>query len=171
MNPVKVALVVLATLVLQVSLFAQFSYEGARPDVMVLLAITAGFVAGPERGAIFGFVAGLAFDVVLSTPFGLSALVYTFVGYGVGVVAGNVIRAAWWITPVLAAVASAAAMVAYALVGEVLGQATLSGPPLTAIVVVVSALNAVLSPLAVRAVRWTLAEDVDRRRTPHFMPR
>lgn len=171
MNGVKVGLVVLVALVLQVCLFARFSYEGARPDVLVLLAITAGFVAGPERGAVFGFAAGLAFDVVLSTPFGLSALVYTLVGYGVGVVAGNVIRASWWIAPALVAVASAAAMVAYALVGEVLGLATLKGPPLTAIVVVVAALNAVLAPLAVRAVRWTLVDDVDRRRTPHFMPR
>jgi rod shape-determining protein MreD len=165
-NGPKVAAVVLAALVLQVCLLARFSFDGARPDVMVLLAVAAGFVAGPERGAIVGFAAGLAFDVVLATPFGLSALVYTLVGYAVGVLGGNVIRASWWISPLLVAVASAAAMVLYALVGEVLGQATLKGPPLTAIVVVVSALNAVLAPLAIRAVRWAAADQVDRRRHP-----
>lgn len=166
MNAAKVALVVLGALVLQICLFARFSYDGARPDVMVLLAITAGFVAGPERGAVVGFAAGLAFDVVLATPLGLSALVYTLVGYGVGVVTANVVRAAWWITPVLVALASAGAMVLYAVVGAVLGQATLDGPPLTAIVVVVAALNAVLSPLASRALRWARTDDVDRRRHP-----
>lgn len=166
MNAAKTGLVVLAALVLQVCLFARFSYDGARPDVMVLLAITAGFVAGPERGAVVGFAAGVAFDVVLATPLGLSALVYTLVGYGVGVITANVVRAAWWITPVLVAIASAAAMVLYALVGTVLGQPTLEGPPLTAIVVVVAALNAALSPLASRAVRWARTDGVDRRRHP-----
>ena len=45
MNPVKVGAVILTTLILQVSLFSKFSYDGARPDLMVLLAIAAGFVA------------------------------------------------------------------------------------------------------------------------------
>ena len=166
MNAAKVALVVVVALVLQVCLFAQFSFDGARPDVLVLLAVTAGFVAGPEKGAIVGFSAGLAFDVVLATPFGLSALVYTLVGYSVGVLGANVVRAAWWISPLLVGVASAAAMVVYALVGGLLGQATLEGPPLAAIVAVVAASNVVLAPLAIRAVWWTRTDDVDRRRHP-----
>lgn len=168
MNVAKVAVVVLVTLVLQVCLFARFSYEGARPDLLVLLAVAAGFVGGPEKGATVGFAAGLAFDVVLATPFGLSALVYTLVGYSVGALGANVVRAAWWISPVLVGVASGAAMVLYALVGVVLGQATLDGPPLTAIVAVVAALNAVLAPLAIRAMRWARTDDMDRRRHPYL---
>lgn len=168
MNVAKVAAVVLVTLVLQVCLFARFSYEGARPDLLVLLAVAAGFVGGPEKGATVGFAAGLAFDVVLATPFGLSALVYTLVGYSVGALGANVVRAAWWISPVLVGVASGAAMVLYALVGVVLGQATLDGPPLTAIVAVVAALNAVLAPLAIRAMRWARTDDMDRRRHPYL---
>ena len=168
MNPAKVAAAILVALVVQVSLLARFSFDGAQPDVMILQAIAAGFVAGPEKGAVVGFAAGLAFDVVLATPFGLSAFVYTLVGYTVGVVAGSVIRSSWWIAPTVVAVASAAGMVLYALVGEVLGQATLSGPPLTAIVVVVAAVNALLAPLAVRAMRWARVSDADHRRHPFF---
>jgi rod shape-determining protein MreD len=167
-NAAKVAVVVMVTLTLQVCLFARFSYEGARPDLLVLLAVAAGFVVGAEKGAIVGFAAGLAFDVVLATPFGLSALVYTVVGYAVGVLYANVVRAAWWISPVLVGLASAAAMVLYALVGSVLGQATFKGPPLAAIVVVVAALNAVLAPLAIRAMRWARTDDMDRRRHPYW---
>ena len=166
MNPVKVLIVVVVALVLQVCFFARFSLDSARPDVMVLLAVVGGFVAGPERGAILGFIAGLSFDVVLATPFGLSALVYTLVGYTVGVLGANVVRAAWWISPLLVGVASGAAMVVYALVGQVLGQATLDGPPLVAIVVVVATVNAVMAPLTVRALRWTRTDDMDRRRHP-----
>lgn len=166
MSGVRVALVVIAVLVLQVCLFSRFSYEGARPDLMVLIAIAGGFVAGPERGAIIGFASGLAFDVVLATPFGLSAFVYTLVGYAVGRTAGGVVRTSRWIGPVVAAVASAGAMVGYALVGTIIGLPTLDGPSLTAIVVVVSAVNALLAPLATGAVRWTSTEGADRRRQP-----
>lgn len=157
----KVAVVVVGALVLQVCLFARFSFDGARPDVMVLLAVTAGLVAGPERGAIVGFTSGLAFDVVLATPFGLSALVYTVVGWVVGSVATDIVRSTWWITPVAIGFGSAAATLLYALVGAVVGQPTFSGPPLTAIVVVVALLNAVLAPLATRVLRWANAGHAD----------
>jgi rod shape-determining protein MreD len=169
MNPVRLAAVVLVGLVLQVSLFARFSYDGARPDVMILLALAGGFVMGSERGAVVGFAAGLAFDVVLTTPLGLSALVYTLVGYGVGAVGNTVLRSSFWIVPLVAAIGSAAGMLLYAVVAEVFGLAAFAGPPLTAIVVVVSAVNAVLAPVAVRAMRWARGSESDTRRHPYFI--
>lgn len=168
MNPVKVAVIVAVALVAQVGLLAEISFDGARPDALLLVAVCAGFVAGPERGAVVGFVAGLAFDVVLTTPFGLSALVYTVVGYAVGSASVSVVRTVWWLGPIVAGLASAAGVVVYAVVGEVLGQATLQGPDLTAIVVIVSAVNAVLAPAVVRALRWARTDDFDRRRNPYF---
>ena len=83
--------------VLQVGLFAQLPVDGARADVMILLGIAAGFVGGPERGAIVGFAAGLAIDLVLPTPLGLSALVYCIVGYLVGRISGTCRRSSWWL--------------------------------------------------------------------------
>ncbi|QXC62724.1 rod shape-determining protein MreD [Aquihabitans sp. G128] len=166
MSAAKVAPILLVGLLLQVCLFGTFSFDGARPDLMVLVAILAGLAAGPEKGAVVGFAAGLAFDVVLATPFGLSAFVYTIVGYGAGVVGTNVVRSAWWITPAFAAVCSALAMVFYALVGEVLGQATLSGPPLTSIVVVVALVNAVLAWPVAKALSWARTDEVSHRRHP-----
>jgi rod shape-determining protein MreD len=169
-NPVRVAAVILGALVLQVCLFARFSFEGARPDVMILIAVAAGFVAGPERGAVAGFSAGVAFDVVLHTPMGLSAFVYTLVGYSVGRLSGGVLRTSWWIGPAVAAAACALGMLAYAVVATVFGQAAFDGPPLSAILVVVAAVDAVLAPLALRALRWTVTETHDRRHHP-FMAR
>ena len=164
MNPVRLGVWILVTLVVQVSLFSRFSMDGARPDVMVLVVVAAAFVMGPERGATVGFVAGLAFDVVLTTPFGLSALVYTLVGWGAGSVGLSLVRTSWWIAPMLFGLASGAAMVVYAVVGEIFGQATLRGPDLGAIVVLVAGLNAVLAPLALRCARWVRVDESDRRR-------
>ena len=111
MNPVRLGVVVITALLLQVSLFSQFSFDGARPDVMILVAVAGGFVAGAERGAVIGFVSGLAYDLVLTTPLGLSAFVYTLVGYTVGAIGSSVVRSAAWIGPVVVAVGSAAGMV------------------------------------------------------------
>ncbi len=169
MNPLRLAAVILVGLVLQVCLFSKFSYDGARPDVMVLLAIAGGFVMGSERGAVVGFSAGLAFDVLLTTPLGLSALVYTLVAYGVGAIGGSVLRSSLWIGPLVAIVGSAAGMLLYAVVAQVFGLAAFAGPPLTAIVVVVSAVNAVLAPVAVRAMRWARQSEADSRRHPYFI--
>jgi rod shape-determining protein MreD len=162
-SPQRLAVVVVATLVIQVSFLSRFSYEGARPDAMVLLAILAGFSMGPERGALVGFVSGLAFDLVLSTPMGLSALVYTVVA------SGGVVRTSRLLPSLVAAVGSAAAMVLYAVVGVVIGEPTLDGPPLTAIVVYVAAINAALAPLANRALAWTQIDEQPRRH--RFLPR
>ena len=80
----------------------------------------------------------------------------------------SVVRSASWIGPVVVAAGSAAGMVLYAVVAAVLGQAAFSGPPLTAIVVVVAAVNTALAPLMVRAMRWARRDDADARH-PYFL--
>ena len=159
----RTALVVLVALVIQVTLLSRFSFEGARPDIMILLAVIGGYRLGPERGAIVGFAAGLSFDIVLSTPLGLSALIYTIVGYGVGASTAGMVRTSRWAASAVAAVGSAAGVLLYALVGAVLGEPTLDGPSLASIVVLVAAVNAALAPLASRAITWVQTDERDRR--------
>ena len=80
----KIPLVVLLFLVLHLTVLSRLRIGGAAPDVMLLLAIAAGVVGGPQLGALLGFSAGLVLDLFLETPLGLSALVFCLVGYGVG---------------------------------------------------------------------------------------
>ncbi len=83
-NWARLALVVAAGLILQVSVLDQITVLGAHPDVMILIAAAAGMAAGPQRGAIAGFVAGLAADLVINLPYGLSALTFVLLGFGTG---------------------------------------------------------------------------------------
>src|SRR3954464_6303603 len=103
----RVLLVIFGVLILQSSLLEGLRAAGIPTDALVLVAVVAGALGGPERGALVGFVAGLVADLFLQTPFGLSALAYCLAGFTVGVLQGNVIRAAWWIMPVTAFVGSA----------------------------------------------------------------
>ncbi len=163
----KTALVLAVALVLQVSFVARFSLDGARIDLLLLVALSAAVAGGPDKGAVVGFAAGVTFDLVLATPFGLSALVYCVAGFVVGSFQGSVLRVPWWMPMASVSIGSAAAVVLYALAGEVLGQSTLSGPPLATIVVLVAAINGLLAPLTTTLMRWALTNTS----VQHFSPR
>lgn len=172
----RLFLVVVLFLVVQYTVGLDLVIAGAHPDLMVLLPIAAGIVAGPELGAGVGFAAGLATDLFLPTPFGLSALVYCLVGFAVGYVmsAGSARREInRWLTPLVALAASAVAVLGEALLGAVLGQGQMVQVDLAAVVAVVAVVNAVLAPLTCRVVGWSLDRSAPgtRRSRPRLMAR
>jgi rod shape-determining protein MreD len=164
MKVARLFLVVLLALTLQTSLVSQLHTFGATGDIMLLLGIAAGIAGGAETGALVGFGAGLTFDLMLQSPFGLSALAYCLTGYVVGTFQGSVLRATWWIPMSSALIASALGTAVFALVGEVLGQESYVSLHLLAIIGVVSVLNAFLAPVAVRAMRWALGASTSQPR-------
>jgi rod shape-determining protein MreD len=150
---VRSSLVIFVALVLQIGLLANLPVFEARADIMMLIGIAAGLAAGPDRGAAYGFAAGMAYDLLLHTPLGLSALVYSIVGYLAGLGRDAMLRAVWWVPVGTAAAASAAGVILYVVFGRVVGQSA-AGLPVLNIVLVVSVVNALLAPLAVRTMRW-----------------
>jgi rod shape-determining protein MreD len=156
MRAARFAAILLVVLLVQTSLIAKLTIFGVRGDVVLLLPVVAGILGGSDRGAMVGFAAGLSFDLLLQTPFGLSALTYCLVGYSVGLLQGGVLRSAWWI-PVLSALgASAAGVLVFAVFGKVLGQDGFIDGRLPKIALVVGALNALLVLPALRIGRWSL---------------
>lgn len=150
----RITLVLTVTLALHLTLLSRIRIDNVRPDAMLLIAVVAGLTAGPERGAIVGFFAGLLADVFLQTPLGLSALAYCLVGFAVGSLQSGILRAAWWI-PVLTSVgASAGGVVLYAVLGAMVGQGEFVGSRLGVIAVLVGVLNGALAPAAMRLIGW-----------------
>lgn len=144
-----------AALLLQTTLLARLRVFGVMPDFMLLLAVAGGITAGATRGATLGFASGMLIDLFLPTPLGLSALVFTLVGYGVGVANTGVLRSAWYIPVLTAGGASVAGVTLYAIIGSVLGERMVDGHLVT-IALVVGLSNAVLAPVAVKFVDWSL---------------
>lgn len=153
---VRLPLVVAVVLALQTSLATDVRPLGVAADLMLLLAVSAGVVAGPERGAIAGFVVGLAFDLVLQTPFGLSALVYAATAFSVGFLRLGLERSGWWVRIAAVFVASATAVMAFALLGSLFGMTRIVNPRLLLVALVVASVNALLAPVALSVMRWTL---------------
>lgn len=161
-RPVRAGVVVLFALVLHTAVLPNVGLADIRPDAMLLLAVLGGLAAGPNTGAVFGFACGLAVDLVLQTPLGLSALTFSLVGFAVGTFQGVLIRSAFWMTPGVAAIASAAGVLAFALLGAVLGQAHMVRTSTLGVMLVVGLLNGLLALPAAPAVSWALREDAPR---------
>lgn len=77
----RVALVVFTALVVHIAFLERLQLLGVRPDTMLLVAILVGWFEGAEAGAVAGYTAGLATDLLVSTPFGLSGVAFSLAGY------------------------------------------------------------------------------------------
>ena len=107
-------------------------------------------------GALCGFGTGVAYDLLLHTPFGLSALVYAAVGFACGFLQANVAVAPWWFTMGVVAAASAVGIAFYAFVGTVFGLQGAVNLHLVVVILVVSVLNGLLAVPMLGVERWAL---------------
>lgn len=149
--------VVAITLLVQSTLVLEVRIGDISPDVMYLLPIAAGLVGGPVEGAAVGFIGGLAADLLLPTPFGLTALVGTLVGFGVGAATGGVARHVRGLPALVALVSSVVAVMLYAVLGALIGQNQFLHVDLPVIAAVVAIGNVVLAGPAVWVLRWALS--------------
>ena len=79
-------LVVSLALVLQVSLFPHFAWQGIVPNLCLLVVVGAALTRGPQTAIVLGFVAGVALDLAPPADHvaGRWALSLVIVGYVAG---------------------------------------------------------------------------------------
>lgn len=80
----RIAAILLATVVLQVSFFSYLSILGGTPDVAPVVIAALGLLGGGVVGAVCGFAGGLLLDAALLQTLGVSSLVLLSVGYLAG---------------------------------------------------------------------------------------
>jgi len=153
----------LVALTIQTSLLAEIQPFGVILNLVLGLVVAAGVVGGSELGALTGFVLGLMFDLVLVTPFGLSALVYGLAGFGVGYVMGSItVDRTWWMTCLFTFLGSAAAIVLFAIGGTLIGQEGWVRWHVLWSALVVGLFNGSLAVPMTRVMRWTLRIERER---------
>ena len=161
---VLAAVLVVAVLV-QSTVLARLTLAGVRADLLVLAVVSVAVATDPTTGAVFGFVAGLVADLLFDLPVGVSALVYTAVGFAVGTVRVYVTGHRPLAHLVLVAAASLAAVWCCGLLLRVLDLSSWAavaraGP-------LVAAYNLLLIPF-VYPVVWVLTERVPARPAQHW---
>jgi rod shape-determining protein MreD len=146
---VRIVLVVLAA-ILQVVVVNKWHLPAGQPDLLLLVVVGFALASGPQRGAILGFFAGLLVDVMPPTAHiaGRMAFAYTVVGYVAGLLEdpeGNSV----FTTMLVVAGASAGAVLLYAGVGGLLGDARVSATVTVHSLVATVVYDVVLAPFVV----------------------
>jgi len=96
----------------------------------------------------------LAVDLFLSTPLGVSALSFSLVGYGVGVVQGGLVRSSRWVAPVMGALGGLAGGVLFVAIAALAGQDQLLALSSVRVILIASLYDALLAFAAFPIARW-----------------
>lgn len=167
MSVFKIGLVLLIALVIQLTVFVDVRVAGVAPELLALVAVLAGFFAGPVRGATVAFCAGLLWDVWLPTPLGLAAICFATVAFVVGSVEAGLFHDSRLQVATVAFAGTAAAIVGYALAAELVGERGMVDVELLRIATIAAVLNALIAPVLRRPMRWALgAPPTDRAPAP-----
>ena len=167
---VRVALLVLVTVVLQLAVVTQITVLDADPDLFPLVTLSVGLLAGPIPGATCGFLLGLVADMALLQTLGVTSLLLIGVGYLFGRYR-EMRDASHKLVPVIGAVlATLAYATTFSLVQFLLGVESPVSPLVIREILVGALLNGLLAiPVfaAVRAfLRADLIDDLRPRRRP-----
>lgn len=155
-NIVRSLAVVVLVIVIQGTLGLDINFSGIHPDIVVGLTLAAGLSGGPEVGMVTGFVAGMAIDLVSPTPLGLSALVLCLLGFGAGSLTPRLAKGMWWFRTLVMLGGSVLGVLAYGLIGGLIGEPQFLHVNLAGIVIVVALTNVVVAGGLLRMERWAL---------------
>lgn len=150
----------LVVLSFQTTIFNTLRPFGAVLQVMLLFACVSGVVGGSETGAIAGFMFGFMYDLVLTAPLGLSALVFGFAGYMAGGVNSFVHEPRWWTKMTTVAVSTTAAVVLYPAASLVVGVDGLLGSRVFTLAITCGIFNGICALPAARVAKWALVKPV-----------
>jgi rod shape-determining protein MreD len=150
---IRLGFVVLACVVLQTTLFTHLRVDDVAPQIGLVAVLAVAYEDGADSGAIFGFVMGLAIDLFLTTPLGLSALSFAITGYAVGVFQAGVVRTTPWLAPVLGGVGGLFGGLVFLTAGAVVGQSGFLSFDSLKIVVISALFDALIAPLVFPIVR------------------
>ncbi|MCR4903315.1 MAG: rod shape-determining protein MreD [Butyrivibrio sp.] len=77
-------LLVIASFILQTTLFRYFDFGHIVPNLLIIMTCTFGFIRGDKSGIWVGFLCGLLTDIMFGTYLGFYALIYMYIGFVVG---------------------------------------------------------------------------------------
>lgn len=115
------ALAVVIAALLQAGLAPYLAVGGIVPNFLLLVVVTIAFTTGPTEGAVAGFAAGLAFDLLGTVAVGPMALVLTLAGFVAGLLHEAMFAEGWLLPLIVLAITALASEIAYGLILDLLG--------------------------------------------------
>jgi rod shape-determining protein MreD len=154
--------VLLVAVVLQATVVARLPLPGAPPDLVLVVVVAVGLLAGPRAGLATGFAAGLLADLTADHAAGRLAAAYLLAG-GTAARIGNDLDSRVAVPALAGAAGALVAVTGYAAEGVLLGDPRVSGGAFVRSVVSVVPYCAALTPVVVPAVAALLRRAGRRR--------
>jgi rod shape-determining protein MreD len=139
--------VIVTAILLQSTVFSQLRLLGVRPELLYLVTILIALQEGPNEGAIVGFTCGLAQDMLLDQPMGITALTLTLLGYAVGMARQYIVSPSPLVPTIVVAIATALGVAFYEIVTFLLGQFEAGFTYAVKVALLTALYNAVLTPI------------------------
>lgn len=153
---VLLAVLVVTGLALETSVFGSLTLTGTKPELLLLITVALAMGDGPAFGATAGFVFGLATDLVLAQPAGVTALTFTLAGYLVGIVRQSLQRPSAWLPMAMVSATTFAAVLFYGSMSYLLGQAVPSPLRILRHAGLSAVYNALLTPFVYPLIRGVI---------------
>jgi rod shape-determining protein MreD len=144
---IAIIVIIVTAVLLQSTVFSQLQLLGVRPELLYLVTILIALNEGPSEGAIVGFTCGLAQDMFLDQPMGITALTLTLLGYAVGMARQYIVSPSPLVPTIVVAVATALGVGFYEIVTYLLGQFDAGFTYAVKVALLTAAYNAVLTPI------------------------
>lgn len=155
-------------LALQTTVLTRWTLGHMVIELMLLLAVAGGVAAGPDIGALSGFMLGFLVDLAYpADAFGLMAFVYGASAFIAGHLNIVTVHRAWWQSIGLVGVGSAVGTILYPLASLVVGVDGRLTVDVIGLSLRVGLVNAFLAPLALPVMGWCL----QTRRSGVYFPR
>jgi rod shape-determining protein MreD len=119
-----------------------------------MLTISWALLRGTREGATWGFIGGLALDLVSASPLGLCALLVTLTGFLAALGQIRIYRANILIPPLTMFLATAGYNLALLLAYQAMGRSTFWPQAITQIVLPTALFNTILMPLVYLPLTW-----------------
>jgi rod shape-determining protein MreD len=150
----SIAAVVILAVALQSTLLARLTLLGVVPQLVLVVVVSFAYLDGERVGVVVGFFGGLLQDLLLfQSVIGLTALVYTLLGYSVGSFRQYAPAESVWTPVFVVSLCTAIAEVSYAILSILLGQQWVSISYTAKVTGLVVLYNTLLTPFVFPLVR------------------
>jgi len=154
---VSIYLIIPALLIValvQATWMPHLALYGVFPNLPLLVVTSCGLVRGVGRGALWGFIVGVAIDFLSGAPFGAAAIALVVIGFLAGKAKSGAIRAHIALPMLTVLAATLIYELLFLLILTISGEQVVWRPSLARIILPAAALNAVLTPPVLWSMRW-----------------
>ena len=156
----RLAAIFVTVLLIQITVVPHFRLNGYVIDLPLVVTLLICLYLSPANAAVMGFVSGLIFDLVLHTPFGMTAMTFSIGGYIAAGVSQQIATKSAATRAVAVAVLAATATSLFACTGALIGLEYVTRRELGAIAIVTAGAGMPAAMALHPLVRWAFPHEV-----------